>query len=176
MSTDSSSGKSKPALALLTSSARQNYERMKALLVTLEFYWAGVRYITAALMQKAEGVGTAGLDIAEEGPNVTLVTALNSKAKAARVVVPSDANCECRTCDPFTFPAEQLPVGCGFGLTGAFNSPTDQAVTILRPQTHQGQMTAHSGMGLDLDTVRDLTIPYGRNPYEWENIVKWINP
>ncbi|KAI5454799.1 hypothetical protein NCC49_003682 [Naganishia albida] len=158
MSTDNSSGKSKPALALLKSSARQNYERMKALLMTLEFYWAGVRYITAALTQKAEGVGTAGLDIAEEGPNVTLVTALNSKAKAARVVMPTDPN------------------WCGFGLTGAFNSPTDQAVTILRPQTHQGQMTAHSGMGLDLDTIRDLAIPYGRNPYEWENISKWINP
>jgi hypothetical protein len=64
---------------------------MKTLLTRLEFYWAGVRYITAALTQKAEGVGTAGLDIAEGGPNVTLVTALNSKAKAARLV---DPNCE----------------------------------------------------------------------------------
>ncbi|KAJ9093838.1 hypothetical protein QFC21_006209 [Naganishia friedmannii] len=158
MSADDSTVKSKPALALLKASARQNYERMKMLLTRLEFYWAGVRYITAALTQKAEGVGTAGLDIAEEGPNVTLVTALNSKAKAARVVVPSDPN------------------WFGFGLTGAFNSPTDQAITILRPQTHQGQMTAYDGMGMDLATVRDVTIPYGRNPYEWENIAKWIDP
>jgi hypothetical protein len=106
MSTDNSADKPKPALALLKSSARQNYERMKALLVTLEFYWAGVRYITAALMQKAEGVGTAGLDIAEEGPNVTLVTALNSKAKAARMVVPNDSNCECRAGLPLVPSAE----------------------------------------------------------------------
>jgi hypothetical protein len=67
-------------------------------------------------------------------------------------------------------------IGFGFGLTGAFNSPTDQAVTILRPQNHQGQMTAYDGMGMDMATVRDVTIPYGRNPYEWENIAKWIDP
>lgn len=69
---------------------------MKTLLKNLEFYWAGVRYITAALSQKAEGVGAAGLDIAEEGPNVTLITALNSKVKAAKPVVPSDSNCTLR--------------------------------------------------------------------------------
>lgn len=111
MSTDNSSGKSRPALALLKSSARQNYERIKALLMTLEFYWAGVRYITAALTQKAEGVGTAGLDIAEEGPNVTLVTALNSKAKAARVVMPTDPNCKCCAGVTSLFSAEHLLQG-----------------------------------------------------------------
>lgn len=67
---------------------------MNSFLRNLEIYWAGVRYITAALTQKAEGVGSALLDIAEEGPNVTLISALNSKAKAARPVVPSDPNCK----------------------------------------------------------------------------------
>lgn len=144
--------------------------------MSLEYYWAGVRYITAALMQKAEGVGTAGLDIAEEGPNVTLVTALNSKVKAARLVVPRDSNCKLTVKSSLSVRLIVYCIGFGFGLTGAFNSPTEQAVTILRPQTHQGQMIAHSGMGLDLDTVQDLTIPYGRDPYEWENIARWIDP
>jgi hypothetical protein len=94
MSQDDSTGRSKPALALLESSARQNYERMKTFLTNLETYWAGVRYITAALTQKADGVGSARLDIAQEGPNVTLISALNSKAKAARPLVPNDPSCK----------------------------------------------------------------------------------
>lgn len=177
MLADDSQGRSKPALALLQSSARQNLERMKTFLRNLETYWAGARYITAALTQKADGVGSAGLDIAEEGPNVTLISALNSKAKAARPVVPSDPNC--RGLFPFAirFALKIFTFsGFGFGLTGAFDSPTDQAVTILRPQTHAGPMTAHSGVGLDVAAVRDVTIPYGRNPYEWENIANWIGP
>jgi hypothetical protein len=67
---------------------------MKTFLTNLETYWAGVRYITAALTQKADGVGSARLDIAQEGPNVTLISALNSKAKAARPLVPNDPSCK----------------------------------------------------------------------------------
>jgi hypothetical protein len=37
-------------------------------------------------------------------------------------------------------------------------------------------MTAHSGLGLDVAAVRDVTIPYGGNPYGWENIANWIGP
>jgi hypothetical protein len=89
---------------------------MKMFLKNLETYWAGVRYITAALTQKADGVGSARLDIAQEGPNVTLISALNSKAKAARPLVPNDPNCRRNHFKKHNSSQAELPRFQGSGL------------------------------------------------------------
>ncbi|WVW83580.1 hypothetical protein I302_105601 [Kwoniella bestiolae CBS 10118] len=97
--------------------ARANFQRIIGLLDTLQSYWAGVRYIRGALLQKAEGATQITLlEDTNEVPGSDVPPAL-----AAMWSGQSDTN--------------HL---VGLSFTGTMNSPTDNFFSLVYPKASAG--------------------------------------
>ncbi|WWC70480.1 uncharacterized protein I206_104431 [Kwoniella pini CBS 10737] len=93
--------------------ARANFQRIIGLFDTLQSYWAGVRYIRGALLQKAEGT-----------THITLVDSVNEPLSGEI---------------PPTFAAmwsgqSETNHLVGLSFTGTMNSPTDNFFSLVYPQ------------------------------------------
>ncbi|WWC93859.1 hypothetical protein V866_000695 [Kwoniella sp. B9012] len=94
--------------------ARANFQRIIGLLDTLQSYWAGVRYIRGALLQKAEGA-----------TQITLLD--NPNGVASPEVPPALAAMWSGQSDTSHL--------VGLSFTGTMNSPTDNFFSLLYPNT-----------------------------------------
>ncbi|KAE8146902.1 fungal-specific transcription factor domain-containing protein [Aspergillus avenaceus] len=156
---------------LLSSAAKENYQRCYKALKALETYWEGTKYILTVLDQKAKGIVDPLLYTEEEMEGTTEISpvqpvaASNWRRTSASLVVtnsPDESNLNDDARSPKIDPSQAI----GWALTGATNSsqpnlsvlyhmPTAQQGSIPHKPTYSSQYShsypaipMHSSTGL----------------------------